>query len=70
MMKNYSVKRLGTDPGNGEHFGIFEHQTEQVIMQCKDQFHAQVVKTKLNNGAGFDGWTPAFMVRNNFSKRL
>lgn len=69
MMKNYSVKRLGTDPENNLNYGIFEHQTEQVIMQCRDQFHAQVMKTKLNNGHGFDGWTPAFMVQNYFSKR-
>lgn len=69
MMKNYSIKRLGTDPDNNINYGIFEHQTEQVIMTCKDQFHAQVVKTKLNGGSGFDGWTPAFMLEKYFPMR-
>jgi len=68
MMKNYSIRKLAIDPDNNEHFGIFEHNTDQIIMTVADQFKAQIIKTNLNNGYGFDGWTPAFMLQKYFSK--
>ena len=63
MMKNYSIRRLGTDPDNNEHFGILEHRTEQIVMTVNDILKAQIVKTSLNNGSGFDGWTPSFIIK-------
>jgi hypothetical protein len=63
MMKNYMIKK------NGDFWDIVETQTNQVVKSCINPCTAQVFKTKLNRGSGFDGWTPSFFV-NNFSRTL
>lgn len=56
MTKNYIIKK------SGDYWDVIETQTEQVVKTCINPCSAQVIKTKLNNGYGFDGWTPAFML--------
>jgi len=63
MMKNYVIKK------NGDFWDIVETQTNQVVKSCTTPCKAQVFKTNLNLGAGFDGWTPSFFV-NNFSRTM
>jgi hypothetical protein len=61
MMKNYVIEK------NGEQWDVVEKQTSHIVKTCDGPFAAQIHKTRLNNGAGFAGWTPRFFV-NNFSK--
>lgn len=63
MTKNYIIKK------NGDVWDIIETQTDQVVKSCINPCSAQIFKTKLNNGSGFDGCTPAFFV-NNFSRTI
>ena len=56
---NYMIKRNVDD---NDIYEIFESRTEQNIMQCEDEWDAQILKTSLNNGSGFDGWTPSFFL--------
>ena len=57
---NYMIKRNVDD---NDIYEIFESRTEQNIMQCEDEWDAQILKTSLNNGSGFDGWTPTFFIK-------
>jgi hypothetical protein len=59
MKMNYMIKRNVDD---NDIYEIFESRTEQNIMQCEDEWDAQILKTSLNNGSGFDGWTPSFFL--------
>lgn len=54
---NYSIKKTA---GN---CSIVERDTNQVVLLCSDVLKAQTVKTHLNRGGGFDGWTPAFFLQ-------
>lgn len=58
MMKNYVIKK------NGDFWDVVETQTDQVVKSCATPCKAQVFKTSLNLGGGFDGWTPTFFVKN------
>jgi hypothetical protein len=63
MMKDYIIKK------NGEQWDVIETQTDLVVKSCINPCSAQVEKTRLNNGAGFAGWTPSFFVKN-YSRTL
>lgn len=57
-MMNYKIK---TNDGVWE---IHETQTNQVVRVCSTATEAQVIKTSLNRGFGFSGWTPVFFLEN------
>jgi len=58
-MGNYYIKK------NDSHkFEVMERSTEQSIGVFADYKSAQEMSKKLNNGAGFDGWTPTFFLKN------
>lgn len=59
-MMNYVIKE------NGGSWDVYETRTEQVVKTCSTICEAQVVKTHLNLGGGFDSWTPSFFLKNNF----
>jgi hypothetical protein len=61
-MPDYQIKK------NGRDWDIYETQTEQVIETCSSVLEAQIVKTHLNRGGGFAGWTPMFMLQKYFQK--
>jgi hypothetical protein len=52
---SYSVKQT-----NGN-YDIVEKQSETIIELGCDETKARDLCRKLNLGAGFNGWTPAFM---------
>lgn len=54
---NYVIKK------NGKVWDIHETRTEQVVKTCSTATEAQVVKTHLNCGGGFDSWTPSFIIQ-------
>ena len=54
---NYKIKN-----DNGV-FKIFETATDQIIVTFLDQKEAKQTVRHLNFGGGFDGWTPAFMLK-------
>jgi hypothetical protein len=54
---NYKVIREGKD------FYIKEVQTDEVILILNDMKSAQETARKLNMGAGFDGFTPKFILK-------
>lgn len=56
-MINYTIKRTAGD------YHIVERDTSHVVCVCLDVSKAQIVKTHLNRGGGFDGWTPAFILQ-------
>lgn len=56
-MMNYTIKRTADD------YQIVERDTSLVVRVCPDVSKAQIVKTHLNRGGGFDGWTPAFILQ-------
>jgi len=60
---NYDIKK------NGRFWDLHETKTEHIVGTYDTIQSAQVAKTHLNRGGGFDGWTPAYMLRgeNNFS---
>lgn len=41
---------------------VVENPTGQVIKQGASNEDARTTTRMLNNGAGFDGWTPAFLL--------
>lgn len=45
-------------------FSIIETPTKQVIKKEMKNYDAEKLKHHLNRGGGFDGYTPAFFVRN------
>lgn len=55
---NYKIQN--TDNG----YTIVERDTGHIIGLYSSSTKAQIVKCILNSGAGFDGWTPEFFVRN------
>ena len=55
---NYVIKK------NGKVWEVHETRTEQVVQICSCATKAQIVKTHLNNGGGFDSWTPSFILKN------
>lgn len=57
---NYEIKK------NGEVWDLIETRTDQVMGSYEDSQTAQVYKTHFNRGAGFDGWTPSFMLQKIF----
>lgn len=56
-MMNYEIKK------NGKLWEIYETRTKQVVKTCSSSTKAQILKTHLNCGGGFDSWTPAFMLQ-------
>jgi hypothetical protein len=46
----------------GQDFFIKEIQTEQIVMLLDSKKEAIQVASKLNLGAGFDGFTPRFFL--------
>jgi len=57
MAVNYKVIQDGKD------FYIKETQTNEVVLILNDMASAQTAALKLNMGAGFDGSTPKFMLK-------
>lgn len=57
MSINYKVIKEGKD------FFIKETQTNEVVLILNDMRSAQEAARKLNLGAGFDGFTPKFMLK-------
>lgn len=62
MALDYEIKKKGRE------WEVREMQTDQVIETCPLVWRAQLVKTHLNRGGGFAGWTPAFMLQKYFHK--
>lgn len=56
-MGNYFVKQ-----DNGK-FNIIERDTEQTIKILSNYCKAKKFCDWLNNGGGFDGWTPSFIIK-------
>jgi len=54
---NYEIKK------NGKVWNIHETRTEQVVKTCSTVTEAQIAKTHLNCGGGFDSWTPSFILQ-------
>lgn len=44
-------------------FNVIEKSTEQVIKNFVFANEARAFAKKLNNGLGFDGWTPEFFLK-------
>lgn len=61
-MKMYSGKNHKVTFNNGV-FSVVENQTELVITQSTDYVAAKKVAQELDNGRGFNGWTPTFFTR-------
>jgi len=55
-MVKYKIIQEGSD------FYIKEVDTDQVVMLLDSRKEATKVVTRLNLGAGFDGFTPRFMI--------
>jgi hypothetical protein len=57
-MMDYVIKK------NNDVWDIYETQTDLIVKTCSTAQDAQIMKTKLNRGGGFSGWTPAFFLEN------
>jgi len=57
---NYKIRKSSDDRTTYE---VLEMTTDQVIKTCANVHSAQVTKTHLNRGGGFDGWTPTFILQ-------
>lgn len=57
MALDYEIKK------KGKQWEVRETRTDQVIETCPHILRAQIVKTHLNRGGGFAGWTPAFILQ-------
>lgn len=44
-------------------FSVIENQTGQIIDSFSKVDNAREIAKKLNNGLGFDGWTPNFFLK-------
>lgn len=44
-------------------YNVLEEETNQVIKQFLRKVDALKVSMFLNNGGGFDGWTPSFILK-------
>jgi hypothetical protein len=53
---NYTVKKIE------DKYCVIETATDHVIQSHKNKKNALDLRDKYNNGIGFDGWTPAFIV--------
>jgi len=56
----YTLHEL--DNNGQEIFCVFEEETQQVIVAFETKDEAVRVNAFLNNGGGFDGFTPSFML--------
>jgi hypothetical protein len=45
-------------------FHVIEKQTDQTIKTFEKNYEAYKLCNKLNAGAGFEGWTPTFFLKN------
>lgn len=44
-------------------YRLLETRSKQCIFETDNVFEAQKIKTNLNKGGGFDGWTPPFFLQ-------
>lgn len=51
-----------------EFYKVIEQDTGHIIGSYPSAIKAQIIKTALNNGAGFDGWTPEFFLNTRLHK--
>lgn len=58
-LNNYSVISVA----NTEYFGVYENTTDQVVWQAKKEKDALRKARLFDNGSGFSGWTPAFILK-------
>jgi hypothetical protein len=54
---NYYLERVGS------RFAIIERETKQVVFNHVDRKTTLTLMRKLNEGSGFDGWTPEFILQ-------
>ena len=57
MDANYTVKRVA------KKFVVKEIRTDQIIQTFHTNKEAVALAKKMNNGGGFDGWSPTFMLK-------
>jgi hypothetical protein len=50
-------------------YKVIEKDTGHIIGIYPTSIKAQIIKTALNNGAGFDGWTPDFLLRGGITNK-
>jgi hypothetical protein len=50
-------------------YKVIEKDTGHIIGIYSNSIKAQIAKTALNGGAGFDGWTPEFFLRGGITNK-
>lgn len=59
-LNNYSVIPVY----NTGYFEVYENTTNQVVWRSKKEKDALKKARFFDNGSGFSGWTPAFIIKN------
>ena len=64
MSKKYSIHLVTTVRDATNVWQIYEKSTNQTIFQSHDKQRIESLKFKLENGSGFNGYTPHFFTQN------